>query len=61
MLIVGWKRGREVRDWMRNIPHLKELPMALAAYFMENEGITEQEKRESKTQLNTCRPRLGIR
>ena len=40
-----WNKGRILRDWLRSIPLLKELPGALAVYFMDLEEMTDEQKR----------------
>ncbi|GAQ90779.1 hypothetical protein KFL_006840020 [Klebsormidium nitens] len=45
-LIFGdWAKGRQLRDWMRRIPLLKDLPVALAAYFMDDEDMPTARRR----------------
>lgn len=52
---ADWDKGRQFRDWLRRIPLLKELPGALAVYFMDLEEMTPEQKRgvDSKAYLTS--------
>lgn len=43
---AGWDTTREILKWMRKIPLLKELPAALAEYFMNEEDMADARRRE---------------
>ena len=42
---ADWAKARQLRDWMRRIPLLKDLPKALAGYFMDDEDMPMARRR----------------